>query len=339
MITKRQYIEYLISTPANYTCTNLAQHLQGVSHDAVSDCLAQAKSTAHQLWELVGPLLHDGEDGYLIVDDSVQNKQYSTHIELVRKQYSGAEGGLVRGIGVVNLVHTDGVEGNYYPIDYRIYAPEQDGKTKNDHFRDMLTNAVSNKRIKAKKVLFDSWYASIDNLKLVVRLNMVFVTTLKSNRLVSLSKEGGYIHLEKIEWSEEQLKGGIVVKLKELPFLVRLFKVVATNGDIEWVITNAHRGDRPGETTMHTVQQENGVRWQVEQFHRELKQLTGAEACQCRKARSQRNHIACCYHAWLSLKVAADKVGKTLYRAQADLLSDYLRAQLRNPGIPAVGLA
>jgi hypothetical protein len=160
----------------------------------------------------------------------VQDKRYSNQIELVRRQYSGAEGGLVRGIGVVNLVHTDGVEGNYYPIDYRIYAPQQDGKSKNDHFRDMLTNAVSNKRIEAKGVLFDSWYASVNNLKLVIRLGLVFVTTLKSNRLVSLSKEGGYIHLQQIEWSEAQLRSGIIVKLKEMPFKVRLFKVVATNG-------------------------------------------------------------------------------------------------------------
>lgn len=335
MITKRQYIEYLISTPANYTCANLAEHLEGVSHDAVSDYLAQAKSTARQLWELVQPLLNDSESACLIVDDSVQDKRYSKQIELVRKQYSGAEGGLVRGIGVVNLVHTDGTEGGYYPIDYRIYAPQADGKTKNDHFRDMLINAVSHKGIKAKRVLFDSWYASLSNLKLVIRLGLIFVTTLKSNRLVSLSKEGGYIHLAQIEWSEAQLRNGIIVKLKEMPFKVRLFKVVATNGDVEWVITN---GDRPTEPTTHSVQEENEVRWQVEQFHREVKQLTGTEACQCRKARSQRNHIACCYHAWLSLKVAAQRVGKTLYRAQSDLLSDYLRAELRNPHISAVNL-
>lgn len=335
MITKRQYIEYLISTPANYTCANLAEHLEGVSHDAVSDYLAQAKSTARQLWELVQPLLNDTTEAYLIVDDSVQDKRYSKQIELVRRQYSGAEGGLVRGIGVVNLVHTDGTQGGYYPIDYRIYAPQQDGKSKNDHFRDMLIAAVTNKGIQAKKVLFDSWYASLDNLKLVIRLGLVFVTTLKSNRLVSLSKEGGYIHLAQIEWSEAQLRSGIIVKLKEMPFKVRLFKIVATNGDIEWMITNGDRGDRPDDTTTHSVQEENEVRWQVEQFHRELKQLTGTEACQCRKARSQRNHIACCYHAWLSLKVSAQRLGKSLYRAQADLLSDYLRAELRNPHITA----
>ena len=35
------------------------------------------------------------------------------------------------------------------------------------------------------------------------------------------------------------------------------------------------------------------MRWKIEEFHRELKQLTGVEACQCRQARIQRNHIAC----------------------------------------------
>jgi len=34
MMTKQQYVEYLVSTPINYTCSNLAEHLEGVSHDA-----------------------------------------------------------------------------------------------------------------------------------------------------------------------------------------------------------------------------------------------------------------------------------------------------------------
>ena len=47
---------------------------------------------------------------------------------------------------------------------------------------------------------------------------------------------------------------------------------------------------------------------QIEDFHRSFKQLTGSEKCQCRKARSQRNHLACCYHAWVSLQVKVKKV-------------------------------
>ncbi len=148
---------------------------------------------------------------------------------------------------------------------------------------------------------------------------------------MSLSKEDGYVHLDQIEWTTERLQNGVIVKLKEVPFKVRLFKVVATNGDIDWVITNC-----PDETlTAQVAQDANDVRWQVEELHRGLKQLTGSEKCQCRKARSQRNHLACCYHAWLSLSVKAKQLHKTLYQVKTDLLRDYLCAELRNPHVPA----
>jgi hypothetical protein len=345
ILTKRQYIEYLIATCKNYTCTNLSDHLDGnagTSHDAISDYLRRDKLTPRQLWELVAPLIDDDEDSYLILDDSVQNKQYSKYIELVRLQYSGAEHGLVRGIDIVNLIHTNGKDGGYYPIDYRIYDPDSDGKTKNDHFREMVIRAVHDKLIKAKNVLFDSWYASAENLKLIHRMGLFFVTTLKSNRLVSPVKGGGNIHLDQIEWTDDDLANGMLIHIKAVPFLVRLFKIVAKNGDIEWTVTNKEtkvgsNGDHPSPITAQDVQNENAVRWQVEQMHRELKQLVGTEKCQCRKARSQRNHMACCYQAWLSIKVEAIKKSVTLYEAQSDLLRDYLRAQLRSPGIPAYG--
>jgi DDE superfamily endonuclease len=329
MITKQKYIEYLICTPINYTCTNLSDHLDNVSHDVISNFLKQGRITPRQVWDLVKNLINNTEESCLILDDSVQNKQYSKSIELVKKQYSGAVGGLVRGIGVVNLVHTDGQE--HYPIDYRIYASEADGKTKNDHFKEMLINAVADKQIKAKTVLFDSWYAAWDNLKLINSLHLTFYTTLRINRLVSLSKEEGYIHLDEIEWTEERLAFGVIVKLKKVPFKVKLFKLVAKNGDIDWLITN-----KLDETlTVQVVEKTNDLRWKVEEFHRELKQLTGSEKCQCRKARSQRNHIGCCYHVWLSLKVYAKKVKTTLYQARARLFSDYLRNELRSPKITA----
>ena len=240
-MTKQSYIQYLIATNSNYTCTNLSDHSQsapGTSHDAISDYLRRETLTSRGLWELVSTVLNNTEDGYLIVDDSVQNKQYSKMIELVKLQYSGAEHGLVRGINVVNLVHSTGTDGDYLPVDFRIYDDRSDGKSKNDHFREMLINAIKDKGIQAKTILFDSWYASLDNLKLIHRMNRYFITTLKSNRKVTLSKESGYVKLPDIEWSQEELKHGIVVKLKDFPYLVRLFKIVATNGDIEWVITN-----------------------------------------------------------------------------------------------------
>ncbi len=135
-MTQRQYIEYLIATSVNYTCTNLAEHLEGEaaqSHDAVSDFLSREKLTPRGLWAVVAGLVQDGPESFLVFDtlplrlghfDSVQDKRYSSKIELVKLQYSGAEGGLVRGIGVLNLLHSTGQGGEFYPLDYRIYAPD-----------------------------------------------------------------------------------------------------------------------------------------------------------------------------------------------------------------------
>lgn len=100
--------------------------------------------------------------------------------------------------------------------------------------------------------------------------------------MVSLSKAGGWIHLDEIDWTAERLDNSVLVKLKEVSFKVQLFKVVATDGNIDWVITNC-----PDETlTTQVAQEANNVRWQIEELHHGLKQLTGTEKCQCRKGRS-----------------------------------------------------
>ncbi len=332
MVTKRQYIEYILHTPINYTGSNLANHLDHVSHDAVSDYLNREKATARQVWELAKDVIHDGLNAYLIVDDSVQDKRYSRKIEVVKNQYSGAEHGLVNGIGIVNLVHSDGT--TFAPIDYRLYAPMQDGKTKNEHFREMVIAAKTDKKIKAQTLLFDSWYASVDNLKLIARMGMTFVSTLKENRLISLTKKGGYIHLQEIEWTDERRAYGVEIKLQEVPFHVQLFKLVAPDGDIDWVITNC-----PEKISADRVQKENTVRWDIETMHRELKQLTGIEKCQARKTRSQRNHISYYYQAWFSLKRKAKETGETVYALHNALFSDYLKSMLKQPIIPAYHLS
>jgi len=206
-----------------------------------------------------------------------------------------------------------------------------DGKTKNEHLQEMFVNAIDQTQLKARTILFDGWYASAANLKLIQRRKWTFLTTLKSNRLVSVSKEQGSIHLEEIKWTPEGLAHGVLVKLKEVPFKVRLFKLVAPDGDIDWVITN----DLDETLTAQVAEETSDVRWQVEELHRGLKQLTGSEKCQCRMARAQRNHLACCYHAWVSLKVKAKELGQTLYELRSSLFSAYLRAELRHPRITA----
>lgn len=332
MLDKRDYISYLLSTQINYTCTELAAHRANLSHDAVSDFLRRERFTPSQLWQVVSPHIEDSKEAAILVDDSVQNKQYSRFIELVKCQYSGNEHGTIRGIGLVNFVHSGGNDQDFWPIDYRIYHPDTDGKTKNDHFQEMFKRLTTYKNIQARTILFDSWYGSADNIKLIHRSGWTFFTTLKGNRLVSVDRDIGYQHLDELVFDDQHWARGIVIKLKEVPFKVKLFKIVATDGRIDWIITN----DLDQTVNRFVAELKNDNRWQVEDFHRGFKQLTGSEKCQCRKARSQRNHLACCYHAWVSLKVKAKQIGTTVYQVKHSQLSDYLVNQLYHPTIQAL---
>nr|WP_220483026.1 hypothetical protein [Rufibacter quisquiliarum] len=154
MLSKKEYVEYLLSIPFNYTCTNLAAHKEAMSHNVVSDFLQRERFTPSQLWDIVKPHIEDSSTSVIIADNSVQDKRYSNFIELVKRQYWGSVHGLVKGIGLVNFVHSSGNDGDFFPIDYRVYSPETDRKTKNDHFREMFLRLVTHKQLKARTILF-----------------------------------------------------------------------------------------------------------------------------------------------------------------------------------------
>ena len=69
------------------------------------------------------------------------------------------------------------------PLDYRLYS-KTDGKTKNDHFWDTL-RWLRPAGCSPRCVLFDGWYGSLENLKLVRDFGWVWLTRLKGNRLVT----------------------------------------------------------------------------------------------------------------------------------------------------------
>ncbi len=89
--TKLNYCQYLLSSQINYTLTNLADHLESMSHDQINRYLRREKLTPSFLWENVKLLIQSHEDAYVIFDDTVLDKRYSEDIELTRRQYSGNE--------------------------------------------------------------------------------------------------------------------------------------------------------------------------------------------------------------------------------------------------------
>ena len=94
---------------------------------------------------------------------------------------------IVKGIGLISLVWTDGLI--TFPIDCRLYDPDEDEKTKNDHFRDMLQTAID-RGFAPSVVMFDSRYSGIENLKFLRLHGLNWFTRLKKNRQVNPDKSG-----------------------------------------------------------------------------------------------------------------------------------------------------
>ncbi len=330
-VTRLDYCQYLLVSQVNYTLTNFADHCEQFSHDAINRYLRGERLSPRLVWENVASQVVQTPRGYVIFDDTVLDKNASFAIELVRQQYSGNAGGVIRGIGVVTCVYVNPETDQFWLIDYRIYDPDGDGKTKLDHVREMLGNIIYHKQLSFRAVLMDTWYATKDLMLYIESLQKLYYCPLKDNRQVDDS--GGhraYQRVDALAWSDSELARGKRIKIKGFPndHHVQLFRVVASTRRTDWIVTND-----PAADSMDATQAVCDVRWKIEQVHREGKQVTGLERCQCRKARIQRNHIACAFLVWVRLKALATQTGRSIYQLKHGLLDDYLVQQLKTPSI------
>ena len=294
------YCQFLLASHTNYTQTYFAEHTQKWSHDQINRYLRNQTIPPTQVWQNVKDDICFSDQGYLLFDDTVVDKNYSSKIESARRQYSGNAQRVIQGIGIVTIVYVNPDIDAYWIVDYRIFDPDRDGKSKIDHLprsdRDskqleMLRNACFAKQLPFRTVLVDSWYPSRQVLRYIERLEKLYYCPLKSNQLVDDS-DGKYPHqnVDMLHFSEEEQVHGKFVHLKNFPkgHRVKLFRLALFTERTEYVATNDLTQDSAGETRKHC-----SIRWKIEQFHRQVKQVTGLERCQCRKQRAVRNHIGC----------------------------------------------
>lgn len=325
------YSQFLLVSQTNYTLTYFAEHAAEVSHDAINRYLGKDKLTPALLWEHSSREIPFSPEGYLIFDDTVLDKTDSKAIEITRWQYSSNEGKVVRGIGIVTCVYYNPEVKRYWAIDYRLYAPEQDGHSKLKHVEEMLRSAIYSKQLAFRTVLMDTWYATHHLMLFIHDCGKRFYSAIKSNRLVSRVDEYyQYSPVKDLQWPEAQSEKGIQIHLKKSRknFHLQLFRIVVSTHRTEYVVTN---DDAQLDAT--AVQKAYGFRWTIETLHRALKTVTGIERCQCRKQRIQRNHIACAFLVWARLKSIAYRTGQTIYQLKQGLLRNYMIAQLRSPSI------
>lgn len=246
------------------------------------------------------------------------DKPYAAHMALVTRHWSGKHHKVVQGINLVSMVWT--TEGCRLPCDYRLYNKAQDGLSKNDHFQKMLQQA-DQRDFEPELVAFDSWYSGLANLKLLRKLEWNWLTQLKSNRLVSLESGGNqYIRTVYIPPHGRQ------VHLKGYGW-VKVFRTDGTNGDAEFWVTS--KLDMSIEQAAFYALDA----WQIEVYHRGLKQFTGIESGQYRLETSQRNHIGLAIRAFLRLEYHRMRFNTSWFELKMGIIRAAMRHYLANPSI------
>ena len=310
------YSDYLISAFGQTTATGLSSLLNGeISHDQVQRSLAGEEQTSVDLWRVVKPHVRkiESEEGVAIVDDSIAEKPYTDENDIICWHYDHSQQRTVKGINFVScLYHNQGVS---LPVGFELvrkterYTDPKDGKekrradkTKNEIYRDLLQQAVKN-QIPFKYVLNDIWFAAAENMKFVkLTLEKEFVMPLKGNRKVTLSaqakQEGRY---QRVDTLELEPMNPVTVYLEGVEFALLLVKQIFTNEDgstgIQYLVTSDTTLDGNGITAIYQK------RWNVEPYHKSLKQNASLEKSPTQTVVTQTNHFFAALCGYIKLEL------------------------------------
>jgi hypothetical protein len=348
-VVTSDYAQMLLNGVDNFTATYFAEVIGTVSHDTVGRSIASIKLSPKVVREKALELIVPSSNGYLALDDSVMDKASSEAIEVASAQYSGQKHGITTGIGVVTLVYINPELNRYWILDYRIYDKATDGKKKTEHALEMIEywqtmSELHPERAPFTTVLIDAGYTCKKIMQYVVRKEKIFYGVMPKSRKVSYPDPGQtdektgkpkivYIHVGDLNWDAQTDEGvhlrtfGITVCIEDLPNdkPLRLFRMTAKHRT-EYIVTN----DASVETT-EDAKKVGAYRWKIEQFHREVKQLTGVARCQARKGRKQRNHICIAFVVWHQLHELAEQMKTTMYEVKHRPLREYQKQLWRNP--------
>lgn len=310
------YSDYLISSFGQTTATGLATLLQGaLSHDQVTRYLSGKPQTSADLWKIAKPFVRrmQSDDGVMIVDDSIAEKPYTDENDLICWHYDHAHQRTVKGINfLTSLYHSQGVS---LPVGFALvtktewYIDPKDGKekrrspiSKNAHYRTLLEQAVQN-QIPFRYVLNDVWYASAENMMFIKHtLHKEFIMPLKTNRKVALcladKRAGRYVRVDTLAL-EANVTATVYLEGVDFPLL--LVQQVFVNEDgstgILYLVTSDTTLSYDDITTIYQR------RWNVEPYHKSLKQNASLEKSPTQTVTTQTNHFFAALCAFIKLEM------------------------------------
>ncbi|OQK16327.1 transposase [Methyloprofundus sedimenti] len=304
---------FLLSEPKQASCCRLGE-VMSISHDSVNRFLNRESYTGRDLYNEASPTLNL-KGGTLSVDDSVLDKPHSQYMAFVSHFWSGKHHRAVKGINLVTLYYTD-TQGKHQPVNFRV-VDKAEGKTKNDYFLDMLAEVLS-WGLEPGFVTGDSWYSCVKNLKRIRNHQIGLLFALESNRLVSV-EEGTWVQVKQLEVPEE----GLVVWLKNFGY-VKLFRTKLKD-QLRHYISALPNDEQTKSFGSRDFTEQHDRHWQIEQYHRAIKQVCNIERFQVRSKGAIKNHLFAAICGFVQLqKLSFAEVISNCYSVQRNLFKDIM---------------
>lgn len=298
------YVNYLLSSFGSVTATGLSDLVdRQISHDKITRMLSLKPKTSADLWSVVKPLVRQiaSYDGVLIIDDSISEKPSTDENDIICWHYDHCKGISVKGINFVTALYY--IQDVALPVSFQIiakteyYTDPKDGKEKrrcpvpkNQYCREMIKQAVIN-QIQFRYVLTDVWFASAENMMFIRHeTGKDFVMPVKTNRKVALSyadrRHGKYVRADKVVFKTDS---PIEIFLEDTDFPMLLVKQVFENKDGSTGVLYLVTGDIA--LTYEQITEIYRKRWNVECYHKSLKQNASLEKSPGKTVNTQKNHF------------------------------------------------
>jgi hypothetical protein len=177
------YIGGLLWLDRKQTSTRIVKRLGGISHDKLTRLLADDQWHSSVLMlSLIKLIQRINHKGYLIIDDTLLPRPRSKKVQGAYWDFDHSLKRNTYGHRVVVILWSDG----FWKIPVAFSLWHKQGfqpkyRTKNEIARTLLKWVVA-QGVRPEYVTFDNWYASKENMKLIIKeLGLEFVTRLKSN--------------------------------------------------------------------------------------------------------------------------------------------------------------
>lgn len=185
--------------------------------------------------------------------------------------------------------------------------------SKNEYFRQILSNVNNKLKNKYNYILSDSWFCSKENISYMHQnLNSKFIMGIKSNRLVKIYDDTYTSTYKKLKTADIDAERIYRIKLKGLDIPLVLYKKVFKNGGNDKLSTSYYISndlELEGNKLYKCYQR----RWDVEEYLRFLKQSLTIGSSMCRSEKSQTNHIILSLISYIDLERFSKSTNKSLH--------------------------